>query len=171
MLYFSKKECSFFDSDVHRTMPADIVEISNAQHQELLLHLNSGGAIDINLTGEFVFIPAAPDAWHRWNEQTNSWETNAELQAAKLQHWRETVQEITPKQLRLVLLANGFTSSAVETAITSIDDEITRETAMIEWQYGAGYQRTNANLVMIATQLLGLSEEEIDAMWLDALTK
>ena len=173
MLSYSLSTGGFYDTNFHfaENIPADVVEITEEQHESMLGHLNSGGKINLDGAGRWIFVSAAPDEWHFWNEQTNIWETNAELQAAKLQHWRETVQEITPKQLRLVLLANGVTSSAVESAIISIEDEITRETAMIEWQYGAGYQRTNANLVMIATQLLGLTEEQIDAMWSDALTK
>ena len=118
-----------------------------------------------------MFIPAAPDAYHAWNDATKSWETNADLQAAKLDDWRNNVAELTPKQFRLVLLENGINAKAVETAIASISDETTREVAEIEWFYATGYQRNNANLIMIATELLGFNDLKIDAMWQSALLK
>ena len=115
-------------------------------------------------------LVSPPDSYHFFNVEVQEWQTTDELQAEKLNNWRESIAEITPKQLRLVLLANGVTSSDVETAILNIEDAITREIATIEWQYGTGYSRTNANLQMIATQLLGFSEEQIDEMWKHALT-
>ena len=84
---------------------------------------------------------------------------------------RENWPEITPKQLRLVLLENGVNSKAVEAAIAAIEDETIREVAMIEWQYATGYQRNNANLIMIATELLGFDDLKIDAIWQSALLK
>ena len=89
----------------------------------------------------------------------------------KLHIWRASVAEITPKQLRLVLLENGINAKAVETAIAAIENETIREVAMIEWQYATGYQRNNANLIMIATDLLGFDDLKIDAMWQSALLK
>ncbi|UOO90270.1 hypothetical protein LVJ82_04595 [Vitreoscilla massiliensis] len=126
-------------------------------------------------TGQYVFNGVLagfqPDAYHIWNAATKTWETDADLQAAKLADWRNNVAEITPKQLRMVLLENGVNSKAVETAIAAIEDETIREVAMIEWQYATGYQRNNANLIMIATELLGFDDLKIDAMWQSALLK
>lgn len=84
---------------------------------------------------------------------------------------RENWPEITPKQLRLVLLENGINAKAVETAIASIADETTREVAGIEWNSATGYARNNENLIMIATDLLGLDALKIDEMWQAALLK
>ncbi|UOO89182.1 hypothetical protein LVJ82_17325 [Vitreoscilla massiliensis] len=111
-----------------------------------------------------------PDNYHYFNEVSQEWETNDELQAAKLENWRQGVMDLTPKQLRLVLLENGFNSSKVEAAITQIEDEMVKETALIEWQFGTSFQRTNPNLVLIATQLLGFNDSQIDEMWKHALT-
>ena len=125
----------------------------------------------IEITQELAMkLVSPPDPYHIFNEELQEWQTTDELQTKKLTTWRETIGEITPKQLRLVLLANGVSSSDVEAAILNIEDAITREIATIEWQYGTGYSRTNANLQMIATQLLGFSEEQIDEMWKHALT-
>ena len=172
MLYFSKNTGGFYDNDIHAeaNIPSDALEITVEQHQTMLMYLNSGGRIEVN-GSEFVFIPAAPDAYHAWNDATKSWETNADLQAAKLDDWRNNVAELTPKQFRLVLLENGINAKAVETAIASISDETTREVAEIEWFYATGYQRNNANLIMIATELLGFNDLKIDAMWQSALLK
>ena len=172
MLYYSKTNAAFYDNDIHQAdqIPVDAVEITSEQHGTMLEHLNSGGRIEIS-DNEFVFIPATPDAYHVWNETKQVWETDAKLQAAKLADWRNSVAEITPKQLRLVLLENGINAKKVETAIASISDETTREIAGIEWNYATGYARNNENLIMIATDLLGLDALQIDAMWQAALLK
>ena len=172
MLYYSPKKIAFYDDEIHLPdqIPNDALEIDENLHAYMLNHLNNGGSIQFSSSKHWQFIPAAPDIWHIWNVNSEKWETNATLQAAKLENWRENIAEITPKQLRLVLLANQVTSSDVEAAILNIEDAITREIATIEWQYGTGYSRTNANLQMIATQLLGFSEEQIDEMWKHALT-
>ena len=172
MLYFSKNTGGFYDNDIHAeaNIPSDALEITVEQHQTMLMYLNSGGRIEVN-GSEFVFIPAAPDAYHAWNDATKSWETNADLQAAKLADWRASAPEITPKQLRLVLLENGITDANMQAAIANIPDETVREVAAIEWNNATGYQRNNPNLIMIATELLGLDALKIDAMWQAALLK
>ena len=172
MLYFSKNTGGFYDADIHAAVdiPNDALEISTEQHQAMLEHLNSGGRIEVN-GSEFVFIPAPPDAYHTWSEAAGTWETNADLQAAKLADWRANVAEITPKQLRLVLLENGITDANMQAAIANIPDETVREVAAIEWNNATGYQRNNPNLIMIATELLGLDALQIDTMWQSALLK
>ena len=169
-IYFAPSLSTFFDESIHDSIPGNALEITAEQHQTMLTHLNSDGRIEVN-GSEFVFISAPPDAYHTWNEATGAWETNPDLQAAKLADWRANVAEITPKQLRLVLLENGINAKAVETAIASIADETTREVAGIEWNYATGYGRNNENLIMIATDLLGLDALKIDAMWKAALLK
>lgn len=171
MILYSQSNISFYDDAVHSEdqIPVDAIEITQEMHHSLLIHLSNSGGIKLS-GNEFILLPPQPDKWHIWNEEISAWETNATLQAAKLENWRENIAEITPKQLRLVLLSNGITAAIVETAIGNITDEVTREIATIEWQYGTGYSRTNANLQMIATQLLGFSQEQIDEMWKHALT-
>ena len=127
-----------------------------------------------------VELPRESQEWPRFvkNEWIEISESDA-LETAnptlsdeeKLHLWRASAPEITPKQLRLVLLENGVNSKAVEAAIAAIEDETIREVAMIEWQYATGYQRNNANLIMIATELLGFDDLKIDAMWQSALLK
>ena len=171
-IYFDSSIQSFLDDELHAedAITANAHEIDAATHQTMLTHLNNGGRIELK-GSEFVFIPTPPDAYHVWNVDTGAWETNADLQAAKLSDWRANVAEITPKQLRLVLLENGINAKAVETAIAEIADETIREVAMIEWNYATGYQRNNENLIMIATDLLGLDALKIDAMWKAAILK
>ena len=135
---------------------------------------NTGAEIQITELGELphhLTLIKKPDQYYEWNDATGAWETNADLQAAKLSDWRNSVAEITPKQLRLVLLENGINAKTVEAAIAAIPDDTTREIAGIEWNYATGYARTNENLIMIATDLLGLDALKIDAMWQAALLK
>lgn len=136
-----------------------------------------------NTQNEVFCVDIMPINQESWEQETNNdWVEITKEQAQELanppktaeqqlQEWRETLSEISPKQLRIVLLENGITSAQVDDAISAIEDNHTKQVAMIEWQYATGYQRNNPNLIMIATQLLGLSDEQIDAMWQSALLK
>ena len=84
MIFFSKNTGGFYDTDIHSEadIPADALEITAEQYQNMLTHLNTSGRIDHN-GEEFALIAAAPDAYHIWNETNKAWETNDELQAKK----------------------------------------------------------------------------------------
>lgn len=77
----------------------------------------------------------------------------------------QLVSELTARQFRLTLLANGITSSAIETAISdNVADPTQREAALIEWEY-ANYIERNNTLVVMLGPILGKTEEELDDMF------
>jgi len=76
---------------------------------------------------------------------------------------------ITARQLRLCLVLNGFSLDLVESAINSIEDETEREVARIEWEYATVFERSHPLIEQIGTSL-GLTTEQIDAMWQEAIT-
>jgi hypothetical protein len=67
------------------------------------------------------------------------------------------------RQLRIGLLSVGITADAVEAAINSIEDPAERPILLIEWEYRTTFRRDNPILA-----LLGLSDTQLDAMWLAA---
>ena len=71
---------------------------------------------------------------------------------------------LTARQLRLGLLSLGIRAAQVEEAIASIPDEMTREAALIEWEYATTFDR-KSELVASIGAALGLSESQIDDSW------
>jgi hypothetical protein len=79
---------------------------------------------------------------------------------------RPYIAPVTPRQMRLALLASGVTAAAVESAIGSLS-EPTKSQAMIAWEYSTLFLRENP-LVNMLGQMLGWSETQLDNLWLAA---
>src|SRR5690606_28836038 len=76
---------------------------------------------------------------------------------------------LTARQLRLGLVLNGFTLDQVTATIDAIPDEQDRAVAKIEWEYASQFERDH-HLIAQVGAALGLSTEQIDTMWQQALT-
>lgn len=79
------------------------------------------------------------------------------------------VAPLTARQLRLGLARNGIPLESVEAAIDSIEDLDSRVFAKIEWEYASQFERSHP-LVKRVGSALGLTEDQIDAMWSQSLT-
>lgn len=77
--------------------------------------------------------------------------------------------KLTARQLRLGLVTNGITLSSVEATIAAIPDDTDREVAMIEWEYASEFDRGHHLILQVGTAL-GLTEAQIDSMWMAAST-
>jgi hypothetical protein len=75
--------------------------------------------------------------------------------------------EITPRQIRLQLLKLGITSQMVIDAIGEHIQEPDKTVALIEWDHAISFNRY-APFVDCVGQLLGLTTEQIDNLWIDA---
>lgn len=75
---------------------------------------------------------------------------------------------LTPRQLRLGLIGAGISLASVDAAINSIENQYERDVARVEWEYASIFERTHPMIGQIGT-VLGLTTEQIDAMW-DAAT-
>lgn len=76
-------------------------------------------------------------------------------------------QSVTMRQARLALHAAGLLSS-VDTAIASMQ-EPAKTAAAIEWEYASAVER-NAGLVPAMAAALGMSEADIDDLFIAAAT-
>lgn len=76
---------------------------------------------------------------------------------------------ITARQLRLGLVLNGFALDQVTATIDAIPDEQDRAVAKIEWEYASQFERDHHLIEQVGTAL-GLTGEQIDAMWNEALS-
>lgn len=74
---------------------------------------------------------------------------------------------ITPRQIRLTLLEAGLLDQ-VQPAIDGIEDPAIRTATQIEWEYATQYERDNMMIAAIGGAL-GLTDEDINALWLRAM--
>lgn len=98
-------------------------------------------------------------------------ETPEEVWQSKLEKYQVTPAAqvfpiITPRQIRLALLRVNITSEMVIAAIEATIPEPTKTLALIEWEYSIGYDR-NAPFVGAVGALLGLSDSQIDDLWIN----
>ncbi len=77
---------------------------------------------------------------------------------------RALMPPISKRQLRLTLVRNGISLTDLDTAILAMGDE-----AIIEWQDASEYRRLHPLLNQVAAHL-SLTQEQVDAMWQQALT-
>lgn len=86
-----------------------------------------------------------------------------------LEELRASMSSLTPRQLRLGLVANGISLTQVEDAIAAIADPVEREAAQIEWEWAGQYERLHPLISMIGSAL-SLTETQIDDMWTSSAT-
>ncbi|PZM19131.1 hypothetical protein DOL94_00330 [Acinetobacter baumannii] len=79
------------------------------------------------------------------------------------------VPALTRRQFRLALVTNGYSLADIETLIAQIEDDMHRQIIQIEWQDATTFIRTSPNLLFM-TNLMGLSTEQVDTLWSQALT-
>jgi len=81
---------------------------------------------------------------------------------------RASMPAITARQLRLGLLSSGVSPKQVTAAIDGMPANTDREKAQIEWEYAPTFSRSHHLIVAIGA-LFGLTDAQIDAMWMVAL--
>jgi hypothetical protein len=77
---------------------------------------------------------------------------------------RARLPNLTARQIRLGLIANGFTLDQVQTAIDAIPDAAQKAAAQVEWEYATQFERLHP-LVASVGSALGLTDEQIDTLW------
>lgn len=78
------------------------------------------------------------------------------------------VKPLTRRQFRLALVMNGFALADIEALINQIEDDMQRQIIQNEWQDATVFERNNSSLFVMAA-LMGLSTEQVDALWTQAL--
>lgn len=81
---------------------------------------------------------------------------------------RAQLPALTRRQLRLTLVRNGIALGAVAAMIEAMPDGLPKEEARIEWDDATTFERLHPTLIMIGDNL-GLTPEEVDMMWQDAV--
>jgi hypothetical protein len=78
------------------------------------------------------------------------------------------VPALTRRQFRLALVTNGYSLADIETLIEQIPDEMQKQIIKIEWQDATTFIRTSPSLLTMSN-LMGLSAEQVDALWAQGL--
>ena len=95
-------------------------------------------------------------------------ETDEERDAYIAQRQRDAVpQSVTMAQARKALILGGVSITAVTAALADIPDETERQLAETDWEYSTTVRR-DSPLVASLAPLLGLTSEQIDALFVAA---
>jgi len=74
---------------------------------------------------------------------------------------------VSARQIRLWLVRNGISLSAVDAAIDAIPDQLQRDSVRVEWDYAPYVERSHPMLVPLAAAL-GLTEQQVDQAFIEA---
>ncbi|WP_457660170.1 MULTISPECIES: hypothetical protein [Sinorhizobium] len=80
---------------------------------------------------------------------------------------RANMPILTARQFRIGLVRGGFTLAQVTSAIEAMPEGASKEEAKIEWEYATTFDRMHPLIASVGAAL-GLSDEQIDAMWTGA---
>lgn len=81
---------------------------------------------------------------------------------------RAMLPALTRRQFKLALFEKSLLG-AIESAINAIEDDQTRARIQIEYTEATEFHRTSDSVAYMC-QLLGLTDEQVDQMWEQALT-
>ena len=87
----------------------------------------------------------------------------------KLIYKRSQYSSLTRYQFLRCLLENGYKSSNIEAQILTIEDEFTRELTLLGFKEATNFVRTDESVIAMQS-ILNLDDDQVDAMWLYALT-
>lgn len=120
------------------------------------------GSQDYLITSEFVEMSEEEVDRHIHPEKYMSDEE-------KYNQYLKSLKPLTRRQFRMVLILNGYDLDDIKAKILEIEDIQTRQLTLVEWEDAVTFERDNASLVMMAG-LLGLDDDQVNAMWKQALT-
>lgn len=105
-----------------------------------------------------ISVPLKPGADYEW--QDGMW--------VHVEPASPPLPPLAARQLRLGLVGGGILPAQVDAAIAAIPNDAERAVAEIEWQYASQFERDHPLIEQVGTEL-GLTVEQIDAMWQAAL--
>lgn len=128
------------------------IAITEAEYQEAMQGLLDGKAVSVSDGRVSVSFPPEPQPVVEPEEPFDI-----------------TRVTLSPRQIRLGLLSAGVGLDAVSSAIASIPDPTVRAATAIEWEWAAVFRRDHPTIKGL-TPILGLTEQQVDDLWLQAST-
>lgn len=137
------------------TPPPDVPQGSAAAYLggQWVILMDRRGEVWFRVTGEAVLVDTLGDPALRGLRK--------DPPAAPLKVDAHGVPILSPRQIRLGLLKHGITSDVVTSKLVGDDYEL------IAWQYATQFIRSHW-LVLKTAEALGLTPEQVDAMWTEA---
>lgn len=158
MIKFSLQKKAFYDTELnYLDIPSDLIEITGDQHLELLTAINSGCVINDDLT----YSEPKPSQFHEWVE--GGW-IDPRTEEEKLAYKRLQYPSLTRYQFLRCLLENGFKASDIEAQIQTIEDEFSRELALLGYKEATNFVRTDESILAMQS-VLNLTNERVDELW------
>lgn len=137
-------------------------EINQETHSAYLNAINSGRVV----LGDNEFSDPKPTGYHVWKD--GNWvdqRTAEQIKASEM----KLLTPLTRRQFRMAFILNGYDLDDIKAKILEIEDIQTRQLTLVEWEDATTFERDNASLIMMA-ELLGLEDDQVNAMWEQALT-
>lgn len=86
----------------------------------------------------------------------------------KYELYLKSLGPITRRQFRRVLVINGYDLDVIRAKISEIPDSQTRQLTLIDWNDADTFERLDTSLIMMA-EMMGMSDDQVNAMWEQAL--
>ena len=94
-------------------------------------------------------------------------EVQAHIAAQQTAYKKLRLAPLTRRQFKLILLENDLLNQ-IETSISAIPDDKLRARIQIEYIDATEFKRTGESVIYMCT-LLGLTDDQVDAIWEQAL--
>ncbi|WP_034589699.1 hypothetical protein [Acinetobacter variabilis] len=120
------------------------------------------GSQDHLITGEFIAMTA-----EQIDRHINPLKYMSEDE--KYQLYLRTLRSLTRRQFRRVLVLNGYDLDQIRATIMAIEDTQLRQLTLVDWDDADTFERQDESLIMMAG-MLGMSEQQVNTMWEQALT-
>lgn len=108
----------------------------------------------------------APSQFDKWIDE--AWQDTRTKQE-KLEYQRSQYPMLTRYQFLRCLLESGYKASAIEAKIQTIEDEFSRELALLGFKEATNFVRIDESLLAMQS-VLNLTDEQVDDMWRYAMT-
>ena len=162
--YFSIQDQLFNMGFDEQEIDKNYTQVDKETYELFFSKVNSGCMV-LSIEDQ-AFSPPKPSLTHTWNG--DDWVDSRipeQIQEIEL----KALTPLTRRQFRMVLVLNGYDLDEIKARISAIEDIQTRQLTLIEWEDANTFERTSPSLVMMA-ELLGLEDDQVNAMWEQALT-
>jgi DNA phosphorothioation-dependent restriction protein DptG len=161
MIKFSVEQQIFYDYSQQNfnvdSVPETAIEVDSEDYVRLLNKIGMGFYVKEDLT---ISSTPRPSYFHVY--ENDEW-----VDSRTPEEISQTLKSLTRRQFKLALLDNNLTSS-IETLINSIGDEAIKARIEIEYNESTNFERLNPSVVLML-QSLGLTVEQVNTMWINAL--
>lgn len=121
------------------------------------------------MTDEEILKHETPKPTKFHTEWNGKYWIDIRTEEQQLQYKRSQYPTLTRYQFLRCLLENGYKSSNIEAQILTIEDEFTRELTLLGFKEATNFVRTDESVITMQS-ILNLDDDQVDAMWEQALT-